>query len=458
MAELPNLEQFRVEPADDGVVHLVFDAPGRTMNVFSNAAIHELGRFADWLAEAEVAGVVIRSGKPAFCAGADLTELGVAYDMIMAAPKADRTRLAYDRFFPLSRALRRLETSGKPVAAAIGGLALGGGCELALGCHHRVMVDSPQVFLGLPESLVGLLPGAGGTQRLPRLIGVAAALPVLLEGKRLSAAEALALGAVDEVVAPGEEVAAATRWVLASVGARQRWDRPDQDRPTPEAAGAAVAPARTAVLAATHGHYPAPLAILDCIEHGLPKAMDEAIRAEMQIFAGLIQRPEPRNMIQTLFLGKQDYGRLAKSASLPSRFPTLYAEVAATLDGVVQAARAQGATPERVAQALREAGFTGQADTWHGERLDPVPAPASRPGRESAGLWFESEATDPVRALGRALLLAVARTAAPHLVDVSAEDRRVIDYGLVKELGFPAYLGGPLALADYLGDRVDALA
>ena len=458
MPEFPTLEQFRVEAGDGGVVHLIFDAPGRTMNVFSNAAIHELGRFADWLAQADVAGVVVSSGKPAFCAGADLAELGVAYDMIMAAPKVDRARAAFNHFFPLSHALRRLETGGKPVAAAIGGLALGGGCELALGCHHRVMADSPQTFLGLPESLVGLLPGAGGTQRLPRLIGVAAALPVLLEGKRLSAAEALALGAVDEIVLPGEEVAAATRWVQASAGARQPWDRPDQHRSTPEGARQAVEPTRAAVLKETEGHYPAPLAILDCIEQGLPEQMDDAIRTEMDIFAGLIQRPEPRNMIQTLFLGKQDYGRLSKSGTLPPKLSDLRADIAGSLHRGVQQARAQGETAVEVAEALRLAGFTGKAEAWSSDRPISKSAPAPRPGRESAGLWFESPVEEPSLKLGRALLYEAARTAGPHLAELSVEDRRVIDYALVTELGFPAYLGGPLALADYLGDRVNALA
>src|SRR5260370_5493190 len=187
MSETPELEQFRLEFKDNGLVHLVFDAPGRTMNVFSNAAIHELGVFGRWLAESDARGVVLRSGKDtAFCAGADLTELGVAYDMIMQTPPHARFNAAFDHFFRLSLAIRALETSGKPVAAAIAGLALGGGCELALGAHYRVLVNDQRASLGLPESLVGLLPGAGGTQRLPRLIGTEAALPILADGARLS--------------------------------------------------------------------------------------------------------------------------------------------------------------------------------------------------------------------------------------------------------------------------------
>src|ERR1700676_74814 len=106
--------------------------------------------------------------------------------MTRAPPPETRDRVAFEHFFSLSQALRGIETAGKPVAAAIGGLALGGGGELALAAHYRVMVDDPKVAFGLPESLVGLLPGAGGTQRLPRLIGIEKALPVLLEGARLS--------------------------------------------------------------------------------------------------------------------------------------------------------------------------------------------------------------------------------------------------------------------------------
>ena len=183
MPALEKLRQFRAERTEKKVLHLVFDMPGRPMNVFSNAAIAELSLFNQWLRESDVKGVVIRSGKSsAFCAGADLGELGLAYDMIMAAPAETRDRVAFDHFFPLSLALRGIETAGKPVAAAIAGLALGGGGELALAAHHRVMVDDPKAAFGLPESLVGLLPGGGGTQRLPRLTGVETAFPILLDG------------------------------------------------------------------------------------------------------------------------------------------------------------------------------------------------------------------------------------------------------------------------------------
>jgi 3-hydroxyacyl-CoA dehydrogenase/enoyl-CoA hydratase/3-hydroxybutyryl-CoA epimerase len=133
----PDLKEFRIEFPGNGLAHIVFDAPGRTMNVFSEAAIVEIGLIARWLEEADIRGALIRSGKATgFCAGANLPEIWAAYDTIMATPTPRRFRAAYDHFFRLSLALRALETCGKPVAAAIAGLALGGGGELALASHY----------------------------------------------------------------------------------------------------------------------------------------------------------------------------------------------------------------------------------------------------------------------------------------------------------------------------------
>src|SRR5258708_11772497 len=238
--------------------------------------------------------------------------------MIMGGPAATRDSVAFDHFFPLSLALRRIETAGKPVAAAIAGLALGGGGELALAAHHRVMVDNPKAAFGLPESLVGLLPGAGGTQRLPRLIGIENALPVLLEGARLTRQAAIAAGVVDQLVPLGEEVAAAERWVLSHAAASQPWDRPGWRPADADRATAIIDRKRADVLADTLGHYPAPLAILDCVSQGLPQPFDDAIRTEMQVFSKLIQRREPRNMIRTTVLGRLQHDRLRKAGRSPA--------------------------------------------------------------------------------------------------------------------------------------------
>lgn len=453
MAAPPDLHEFRLGAAPSGVVHLVFDSPGRSMNVLSNAAIGELGHFAAWLGAADVAGVVVSSAKEAFCAGADLTELGVAYDMIMAAPKAERTGLAFDHFFALNRALRALETSGKPVAAAIAGLALGGGCELTLACHHRVMAEGPRVALGLPESLVGLLPGAGGTQRLPRLVGLEAALPVLLEGRRLTPAEALDLGAAEEVVAPGEEIEAAERWVLAASRPRQPWDRADWRAATSEAVGAALAPVRARVLAETHGHYPAPLAVLDCVEDGLPQPIGVALETEMSIFSRLIQRPEPRNMIQALFLGKLDHDRRVRADALPAALPEIEAAVAGALADAGRQARLAGADEAEIAGAWSHAGFSHPlTDLSASQRPAPPAGGEAGPGAESADLWFERPPRSSLEKLAGAFVLAGARGALPWLAALGPADARIVDYALISSLGFPSYLGGPFALLNYLGD------
>ena len=427
----PKLEQFRLEFKDNGLVHFVFDAPGRTMNVFSDAAIVELGTFARWLAASDVRGVVVRSGKGSgFCAGADLAELGVAYDMIMAAPAHARFNAAYDHFFRLSLAMRALESAGKPVATAIAGLALGGGCELALGTHYRVLTTDPRAALGLPESLVGLLPGAGGTQRLPRLIGIERALPILLDGARLAGQAALDAGLVDALVAPGEEIAAAEKWLLSATSPKQPlqqpWDRPDWTSPTPVEVSAALAPVREKILAATLGHYPAPLAILDCVEFGLVQCFDGAIRSEMAIFSHLIQRAEARDMIQTMFLGRTDYDRLGRSGQLPA----FIADYVSAARSVIEAADVD-------ASLLAAIGFARAG-------LPPV-APLRR--RTLPGYWLQGGDDDPRQRPALQLMQRISAATAPLAGDRTAEELRMADYAVVRELGYPAYLGGPASFA-----------
>ena len=423
MVDMPRLEHFRIELRDNGLAHFVFDAPGRSMNVFSNAAIHELAAFAAWFAKSDVRGVVIRSGKTSgFCAGADLAELGVAYDMIVAAPPMMRFNIAFEHFFPLSAAIRALETAGKPVAAAIGGIALGGGCELALGAHYRVLADHPAAALGLPESLVGLLPGAGGTQRLPRLIGIDAAMPILLDGKRLAGEAARASGLVHEVVSPGKEVETAEAWLLSSPKARQPWDASSWTPPSSIEVGERIAAERARVLAATLGHYPAPLAILDCVEYGLPQCFDGAIRSEMAIFSHLIQREEPRNMIQGLFLGRTDFDR-ARKAGGP---PLFVAEIVEAVRGALAAGPASR-------EDLARAGF----------RIEGVMRQEAVRTRPVAGYWFDEDGEDATRNAVRATLARIDEAVAPWREKLSPDERRLVDFVVIQETGYPGYLGGP---------------
>lgn len=428
MDELGKLRQFRAERSENNVLHLVFDMPGRPMNVFSNAAIAELAIFSRWLRDSDVKGVVIRSGKPsAFCAGADLGELGLAYDMIMAAPAETRDRVAFEHFFRLSEALRGIETAGKPVASAIAGLALGGGGELALATHHRVMVDDPKVAFGLPESLVGLLPGGGGTQRLPRLTGIEKAFPILLDGARLSGQAAVAAGVVDELAPAGEEVTAAERWVLSHPSASQPWDRPGWRPADVDNVATIVTRKRENVLAETLGHYPAPLAILDCVEQGLSQPFDAAIRTEMQIFSKLIQRREPRNMIRTLFLGRLDHDRFRKAGGIPAPVEQAVAAVSEAL---------QAGADATLATAFARAGFHG-----------PGKAPAFDGVIAQATFWLEAEpVTEGKRALRERLTRAYA-VADQWRANFSEDQRRAADYLLVTKYGFPAYMAGAFSSA-----------
>jgi len=419
---IPTMSEFRIERQDNGLIHLVFDCQGRSMNVFSNKAIHELGAFADWLRESDVRGVVVRSGKASgFCAGADLTELGVAYDMIVAAPAYARFDMAFNHFFPLGHAIRRLESSGVPVAAAIAGVALGGGCELALGAHYRVTSDSRRVLLGLPECAVGLLPGAGGTQRMPRVVGLELGLEVLLLGRNLAGQEAIDAGLVDAIVPEGEEVAAAEAWLLSDAATSvQPWDRPGATPLTHADIAPAIERHRARELARMLGHEPAPLAILDCVELGLIQPIDGAIRAEMSVFSGLIQRAEARNMIRTLFLGKQAYDKASRDGSLAPAVNAAAEQIKAIISEAV------ATCPD-----LRLAGFLPD-----GAAREPVQA---RPG---ADFWIRARG-DLLAALGG--VSGKLRTIAEPL---AGNEGLQLDYAVTANGAIPAYLGGVSGLAE----------
>ena len=417
----PPLSEFRVEFPGNGLAHIVFDAPGRSMNVFSEAAILDIGRVAGWLEQADVKGALIRSGKPTgFCAGANLPEIWAAYDTILATPKPRRFAAAYEHFFRLGAALRALETCGKPVASAVAGLALGGGGELALASHYRVLTDDRYAAIGLPESLVGLLPGAGGTQRLPRLVGVEAAMPALLDGKRFAGEAAVAAGVAHRVVKPGEEIAAAEAWLLSSPAPLQPWDRDNWVAPSPTEVSAALTPVRRAALQTSLGHYPAVFAILDCVEFGLPQSLEGGIRSEMTSFVHLVLRPEPRAMIQTMFIGRLDYERLERKGQLPEIVERTIAAVRGELD------RSRGD-----AAALAAAGFAGMGEA----------APARQ--RCLPGYWIDSD--DARARIARAALARIGEAVRPLGAGRSEEELRIADYAAVRQAGYPAYLGGPHA-------------
>ena len=288
----------------EGFVTATLRTPGRPMNVMTPECVAELGALLDRLtADAALRGLIIVGDGKSFMAGADLKALVEMYDKQLSPQEAFEFSHSLNRFF------RRLETCGKPVVAAINGVALGAGFELCLACHHRVLVDAPGVVVGLPEVKVGLLPGAGGTQRLPRLIGVEKALPVLLDGTHLAPAEALKFGVVHEVVQPAALLETARRWLHSAPEPVQPWDR--KAFKVPGGAGMSTPGTLTAfTMASAHiakttcHNYPAPIAIASCVFEGSQVPMDAALRIESAYFAQLLLDPVSRNLIRTMFINK----------------------------------------------------------------------------------------------------------------------------------------------------------
>ncbi len=317
------MNNFTIDIDGDGVALITWDMPGRSMNVIGESSLSELSDLIEKIkSDDAIKGAVITSGKDAFCAGADLEELGSLVGL-GANPGEDGLRQAFDKAFYLNRLLRDLETCGKPVAAAINGTALGGGFEVTLGCHYRVASDNPKTQIGLPESRVGVMPGGGGTQRLPRLIGTRDALPLMLEGRSLDPKRALQQKLIHQVVPVAELIGEAKRWVKDEGVAKQPWDKGGFKIPgggPHDEEGAQTFIVGNAMLhARTYGNYPAQKHIMSAVYEGLLVPMDAAIRIETRYFVKTLLGPEAMNMLRTLFLSTQE---LNKGARRPQGVPT----------------------------------------------------------------------------------------------------------------------------------------
>ena len=318
-----NLETFKWDVDSDGVAVATYDVPGRSMNTLTAQAIADIVAITKEVSSNDaIKGLVITSGKPSgFCAGADLGEMGETAGGGAKLTGDAAVKAAFERGFTLNKTFRELETCGKPVAAAINGLALGGGLEIALACHYRVAAnDNPKLQLGLPEAKIGLLPGAGGTQRLPRIMGVQNAAPYLLQGKSMRADAALKNGVVHELAATDELVAKAKAWILANPDAKAPWDEKGFKVPggVPNqhpGATQALTIGNAMLSKETYGNYPAQKNILSCVYEGLQVPMDAAVRIETRYFLKTAATPEAKGMIRTLFQSMQD---LSKGASRPA--------------------------------------------------------------------------------------------------------------------------------------------
>ncbi|AIP63388.1 3-hydroxyacyl-CoA dehydrogenase NAD-binding domain-containing protein [Burkholderia thailandensis] len=302
---------------DDGIAALSWNLPGRSQNVLNGESCAAFFAAASRaLQDAAVKGILVTSAKPDFIAGGDLEWLQAS----------DDAETLFARTCELHRALRALETGGKPVAIAMPGSALGGGLEIALAGHYRVAADNPKARFGLPEVTLGLLPGGGGTQRLPRLVGIQASLPLLLEGKRLKAADALAAGILHAVVPTGGEIAAARAWLLDASRrtATQPWDAKGFRIP----GGALTHPSVQQVFMAanalarqkTYGNYPAVASILSCVYEGLLTDLDTGLKTEARYFVKAVLSPQAKAMIRTLFFGMNEANKLAaRPAGVPTQ-------------------------------------------------------------------------------------------------------------------------------------------
>ena len=312
------MENFKIDVDADGIALITFDVPGRSMNTLTGKVMQEIPEWVERVkTDDAIKGVVLTSGKVSgFCAGADLG------DMAGGMLSGGSLQEAYDAGWKLNGALRALETCGKPVAAAINGLALGGGLELTLACHYRVAGDSPKIQLGLPEIKVGLFPGGGGTQRLPRLIGVQAAMMAMTEGKSFRPNDAKGAGIIHDVVPAGTEVDAAKAWIKGGGKAQQPWD----DKGFKLPGGGPYHPVgvqnfivgNAMIRKQTYGNYPAATNLMKAVYEGVQVPMDAALRIETRYFIKTLMTPQAQGMIRSLFLSKQE---LDKGAVRPAGIP-----------------------------------------------------------------------------------------------------------------------------------------
>jgi 3-hydroxyacyl-CoA dehydrogenase/enoyl-CoA hydratase/3-hydroxybutyryl-CoA epimerase len=392
---------------DDGVVILTLDDPSQSANTMNAAYAASILATVDRL-EAErdeIKGVVITSAKKTFFAGGDLNDL-------KTATKENADEIA--KFVRDGKAvLRRLETLGKPVVAAVNGSALGGGLEIALACHHRIVVDDAKIQLGFPEVQLGLLPGAGGVTRTVRMLGIVSALmSLLLQGQRVRPAKGQEIGIVDELVASREElIPAAKKWIEANPEAQQPWDVKGYKIPggTPSTPSLAQnLPAFPANLRKQlkGANYPAPKHIMSAAVEGAQVDFDNASEIEGRYFVDLVTSQVAKNMIQAFFFDLQratgDRGRPAEIETFkPSKVVVLGAGMMGAAIAYVCAKAGLEVVLKDVAQDAAEKG------KGYSEKLVTKAVERGRSTQEQGDelLGRITATTDPAAAAGAELVI-----------------------------------------------------
>ncbi len=287
--------------ADNGIITVTIDQADRKMNVIGDGFNGAFAALTDaFINDQDAKGLILTSGKSTFVVGADIDQLATI----------ETAEQAFDLVEDLKASLRKLETSGKPVVAAITGTALGGGLELALACHYRIAIDSPKTSsktkLGLPEVKLGLLPGGGGTQRLPRLVGIQKALELMTQGKELRPQQAVEIGLIDDVAHDNDElISKAKAWINENPKAQQPWDKkgfkiPGGDSKHPNVVQVfSIAPAMANQK--SHGNYPAITHILSSVFEGCLTDIDNGLKIESRFFVACALSDVSKNMINTLW-------------------------------------------------------------------------------------------------------------------------------------------------------------
>ncbi len=320
------MTDFTMSIDADGVATIVWDTVGKSMNVMTLEAWDDLEVLVDQvLSDEAIKGAIITSGKPgSFAGGMDLNVIAKMKEMAGDNP----AKGLFDGIMNAHRIMRKIERAGmdpktnkggKPIAAALPGTALGIGLEIPLSCHRIFVADNPKAKIGLPEILVGIFPGAGGTTRLSRKLGAMGASPLLLEGKLNDPKKAKAAGVVDEVVPADELLSAAKAWVLSEPNIVKPWDEKGYKMP----GGAPYHPAgfmtfvgaSAMVNGKTQGVYPAAKALLSSVYEGALVPFDTALKIEARWFTNVLMNPSSSNMIRSLFINKE---ALEKGANRPA--------------------------------------------------------------------------------------------------------------------------------------------
>ncbi len=310
------MSEFHYDVDADGIATILWDVPNKSMNVLSYAGMQELSDLFDEAhADEAVKGIILTSAKPDFAGGMDLNVIAQMKEQAGDNPAQG----LFDGIMGFHKLERKIELAGmdfktkkggKPTVWASPGTALGIGYELALSCHYRIAADNPKAKIGLPEIMVGIFPGAGGTTRLTRMLGAMAASPYLLEGKTVDPTRAKAAGLIDEVVAPDELMTRAREWVLNATQADtiKPWDLKGYKMPGGEpyhpAGYMTFVGASAMVNGKTQGVYPAAKALLSAVYEGALVPFDTALKIEARWFTNVLMNPSSSAMIRSLFINK----------------------------------------------------------------------------------------------------------------------------------------------------------